>query len=93
MDAKERIDSKLDSEMCNHEVDSIKNNKRNKNDKTNNKVVFGSPLNILGTCNFKCQELPYSNIDHSTNTSFLPCKISSFVIKYALPIHFLLLYN
>lgn len=35
------IVSKLNSEMYNHEGDSIKNNKQNESDKTRNKNVLG----------------------------------------------------
>ena len=38
---KKRIDLILDSNMCNHERDSINNNKQNKSDKTRNKAILG----------------------------------------------------
>lgn len=50
-----RMDSKHDSEKCSYEGNSIKNNKQNESDKTNNKIILGfSLLNVLETCNFTC---------------------------------------
>ena len=49
-----RINSKLDSKMCNYEEDSINNNKQTETvkDKQQNHIEI-LPLNILETCNFK----------------------------------------
>lgn len=43
---KKRIDLILDSNMCNHERDSINNNKHNKSDKTCNKTILGFSLGM-----------------------------------------------